>query len=367
MLGAAPDAVTSNEAPSADVVPSPSRGAQVEQTSQPPLSAASELPEMPGKSPHIDRLEMSALEMSVRPLARTGLVQEPDPVSDLERSEPTAAERRSTQATLSPAELALIKLERLLESPEGTSKRSLSGERLQAGVLTCASPPPCPVVLPQPKTQGELARTAGANLIQATRRRSRRLGRKAATLVLAASGAMIGAVSTLQRDSPGLPEALRFQEPTTALLDAGVAKRSEALASANRETEAAPPAVASEKKPVEAAAPVSGAVIEPSAEAVEAAPATTAVVPVVAPPPGRPPQLQSLSEPPLSAAPEPPERPGKHGKHRNSARRPKTPPTAVVTSTANTAPAEAAASAPSGNSPPLGVFHAFFKDLNSGH
>ena len=326
--------------------------------------------------------------------------------SGLERSEPAAAEQPATQATPSPAELALIKLDRLLESLEREPARSpASGERDLTDFLTCAPPPPRPIVLPRPDTQGESAGTAGAGPIPATRRRSRRLGRKAATLALAAGGAMIGAVFALERDAPGLSEALRFvgghaaQQPTMPPLDGAVPKRSEAPSSASGDAEAAPPAVDSTPMPVEAAAPAVGAAIESSAEATERTPsATTAVVPVAAPPPEPPPQAQSpapeatvppraketlvsappaaasseapsagvapspsrsaeaeQTRPPLSAAPEPPDRPGKHAKRRKSAKRPKALQTAAATSTVTTPPAEQAAPDRSGDNPLLGA------------
>jgi hypothetical protein len=173
----------------ARVTPSPAREAEAEQTIEPPLSAAPEPSDRPGKIPHFDRLEMTL----------------PIPPTGLERSNlPSAAGPAPTP------EVALIKLRRLRESLEATPTRSPLGERDLARVLICAPPPQGPIVLPRPEMQGELARIAGAGPIPATRRRSRRLGSEAATLALVAGAAMICAVFALQRDSPSLPEALRL-------------------------------------------------------------------------------------------------------------------------------------------------------------
>ncbi|MBV9287582.1 MAG: hypothetical protein JO288_07130, partial [Hyphomicrobiales bacterium] len=195
-----------------------------------------------------------------------------------------AAERAARQAAPSPTELALMELERFLaslEAPAQTRSRA-PGES--------NPPPPPPIAAPPVDTRGESAVNAAAGAVPATGRRSRRLPGKAVALALAAGAATLGAVFALERQAPGLSEALRLvgapgdRERTLSPPD-GAAKQSEAKASASDKAEAAPPAVVSTPKPVEAPPPAGSGAVEPPAEAAKEPPfAASAGVPAAAPP-----------------------------------------------------------------------------------
>lgn len=280
-------------------------------------------------------------------------------------------------AAPSPAELALVSLERLLESLEAAAAQSPAlGEDSSARVLACAAPPPPVIVLPRPDAPGQLAAAASAGAGAGTRRRARGSPTKGAGLVFTAAGAIVAAVFLLQEDdrfSPAPRLAHTAEQPDAASADAS-AGRIEVPSSATRREEGPPGA---ESTPaVETTAP--SAAPEPSAEAAVAprvlpvAAAPLAALPIEAAPPsptaasndaapagGTPAatggaEADEASEPPL-----PPERPdklGRRAKHGKSAKTPKAPQTLADMSAATADVEQPSASARPTESPLLGAF-----------
>ena len=246
-----------------------------------------------------------------------------------------APERRAP----SPAGLALVNLECLLESLKTAAAQAPAARPGgSVRVLACAPPPARAIVLPRPDAAGQTAAISKPRAAAKAGRRSSGSAAKAAFLVSTAAGAIVVAAFLLQEDDrpPPAPRlAYTAEAPDTSLPSAS----SVPIEGPSPHSEETPPA-AELTGPVETAAPAAG--VEPATEAAAEPP----LVPVAVAPPDRAAAAVGSNEPPSSGAtpvasggaetdeasepPLPPERPenlGRRARHAKSAKTPKAPQT----------------------------------------